>query len=1403
MVLSSIGHFQFSATDPASDAHALIQLATLVQACFQNVPCQSLQQDAITGAFLALLRVCETDRDMGAVNAIAMGALETVVETVFCGREPYEATHKPAPDSPTVVRLKLLSWLVRLLRNAVFKQSLTESAGPRRNELVLPKLSRARAGHIAASLLYTIVAAPLFAIKGSLQSAIKDQLFPVLFEGFQWTEYNLEELSHADGPITYGGSLDFTDITRGFRAGIHTDVKVAALKQLRTKLLSCLRHLLATCAAEVPSYAMEIHHLVHRSVLLQMTKYLEVTRVTLQSDPAQPVLPSLAQLLAAPTRDQGASPQATIDSIGDVLSAVQHMTSLEQQQPASLFQCFLLFDCYFSGSPVVNTLFQTIASAASRVIKEPQRMMDSDGNSSVASSHEGYLDEGRVAAILAHSSTALQQAACQFFHAVLTGLQRRFNSLEVDGSMIEAWHGREGEVPTAITQKTALLQGCMLFNQKPAKGVKHWQAAGLLPEPTDPAAVAYFLRNVPFLLPERVGEMLGAGDGEQHTLLRRHFVSQFDFEGTPILDCLRMFLQSFRLPGEAQQIDRILQTFAESAHFQCAESSLLPSVDTTYLLSFALIMLNTDIHNPNIKPERKMSKEAFVRNNRDYGDEVSHGVKLTDAFLSSLYTSIANEEIAQPTAFDGLLPLYEGVFGLNRSSTNPDCEDRFLMPLYNDSLWHDLRQRHQHRTNVGAASHAMTAAEAENPTNTEESTRIASADAHTAAGTRLEWLQSTNRLLQQAANVASLPTGASASKHDRPETVELARFYADTAINPAMDTFLTVLVFSPVPADTPESPPSSPDSLFQTTAAGQPASPMHHTSSINEGITMCAEVAAGLGLHNTVNDIVCALFSIGSRAVLQVRDKGTVKQPAKRSTDAELRAGWAACLRQEPVTAQQPGAQSQPRADGLFAQLRRLRPQHTAHMEGLGNSSMAASRTALGMAFRLCDQYSSVLRQSTIHWMLYTLSQLHHIGCLPPNFGLRASLCRHLHPLAFAPRVSGRAVRFLSEHSAGRKGMGQMHSAANDRGQGNGMFGWLASFWGGESRGSNAAPDLGAGGTRHPHGYGALDSCSSGDDDSCSVHTVAIPFSVGPGKPSQTLSARMTISQAMYWSSNPASLSPELRAVLQLATDARLPNWIQRSSSWSDTQLQQFLHHMTVMMGAASTQESAQAVSGGGAALPRASASPMSQESQGRTGATTAFHLAYKIGMIPCPAAPDADSSESFFLLRLLGGVCSANYTRPQLWWSQLRTVFDLMRQRAITTRIVASTVLLHVTHSLLQGGTAPPTASEESPALPPTNLGRMDSANDSAAGPPSQDRHAATLTAIDAVLAIRPSWQAPLAEDYAAICCTLLHALADEQWVDLQWLMQDGRLQRLCRAAAATKRTSTARYVFRSTTPG
>ena len=65
------------------------------------------------------------------------------------------------------------------------------------------------------------------------------------------------------------------------------------------------------------------------------------------------------------------------------------------------------------------------------------------------------------------------------------------------------------------------------------------------------------------------------------------------------------------------QCSFVLQAFADR-YCQCNVDTVrqFNRPDTVFLLAFATIMLNTDLHNKNIKADRKMKLNDFIRNLR-------------------------------------------------------------------------------------------------------------------------------------------------------------------------------------------------------------------------------------------------------------------------------------------------------------------------------------------------------------------------------------------------------------------------------------------------------------------------------------------------------------------------------------------------------------------------------------------------------------------------------------------------------------------------------------------------------------------------------------------------------------------------------------------------------------------
>ena len=177
--------------------------------------------------------------------------------------------------------------------------------------------------------------------------------------------------------------------------------------------------------------------------------------------------------------------------------------------------------------------------------------------------------------------------------------------------------------------------GVAAFNAHPRKGLASLQASGMVgPSPSDVAA--FLARTGLGLDKAAVGDYLGERDGGAVAVMHA-YVDALDFSCLEFDAALRHFLAGFRLPGEAQKIDRLMEKFAQ--RYVACNPGTFRSADVAYVLAYSVVMLNTDAHNPQVKA--KMTKADFVRNNRGIDD----GADLPEAFLSDLYDRIVSNEI--------------------------------------------------------------------------------------------------------------------------------------------------------------------------------------------------------------------------------------------------------------------------------------------------------------------------------------------------------------------------------------------------------------------------------------------------------------------------------------------------------------------------------------------------------------------------------------------------------------------------------------------------------------------------------------------------------------------------------------------------------------------------------------
>ncbi|KAH8504679.1 hypothetical protein H0E87_012060 [Populus deltoides] len=208
---------------------------------------------------------------------------------------------------------------------------------------------------------------------------------------------------------------------------------------------------------------------------------------------------------------------------------------------------------------------------------------------------------------------------------------------EVSAREIAEVKGRE-DVPNnfekAKAHKSTMEAAISEFNRHSVKGLEYMISNKLVEN--NPASVAQFLRNTPSLNKAMIGDYLG--QHEEFPLAVMHaYVDSMKFSEMKFDTAIREFLKGFRLPGEAQKIDRIMEKFAER---YCADNpGLFKNADTAYVLAYAVILLNTDAHNPMVWP--KMSKSDFIRMNAMSDAEDCAPTDL----LEEIYDSIVKDEI--------------------------------------------------------------------------------------------------------------------------------------------------------------------------------------------------------------------------------------------------------------------------------------------------------------------------------------------------------------------------------------------------------------------------------------------------------------------------------------------------------------------------------------------------------------------------------------------------------------------------------------------------------------------------------------------------------------------------------------------------------------------------------------
>lgn len=180
-------------------------------------------------------------------------------------------------------------------------------------------------------------------------------------------------------------------------------------------------------------------------------------------------------------------------------------------------------------------------------------------------------------------------------------------------------------------RKLILCQAADRFNLSSQEGILYLQSmtyygmnliieSNIFSSDISSEEICIFLRGSPGLSKKAIGEYLSK-PANINTL--KCFISSFTFRALSLDEALRRLLESFRLPGESAQIERIMETFAEhyfiSNRFdENGVPSEIKSSAAAFVLAYSITMLNTDQHNPSVK--HRMTCDDFVKNNRGNND---------------------------------------------------------------------------------------------------------------------------------------------------------------------------------------------------------------------------------------------------------------------------------------------------------------------------------------------------------------------------------------------------------------------------------------------------------------------------------------------------------------------------------------------------------------------------------------------------------------------------------------------------------------------------------------------------------------------------------------------------------------------------------------------------------------
>lgn len=192
-----------------------------------------------------------------------------------------------------------------------------------------------------------------------------------------------------------------------------------------------------------------------------------------------------------------------------------------------------------------------------------------------------------------------------------------------------------------VTLRRQYRVGLNLFNQNPELGMEYLMKKDFVDY--SPSAVGKFLRGRKGLSKKMMGHYLCQLQRPFNLATLHCFVHEMDFSGLHLDIALRHLYQEVTPPNsEAQKVEKIIEVFSKR-YIACNQlfANQFRSPDAIFVLSYAIVLLNTDLHSKAMKKAKRMKREDFVRNLRG----ADQGADLDTEMLQGIYDRIKENEL--------------------------------------------------------------------------------------------------------------------------------------------------------------------------------------------------------------------------------------------------------------------------------------------------------------------------------------------------------------------------------------------------------------------------------------------------------------------------------------------------------------------------------------------------------------------------------------------------------------------------------------------------------------------------------------------------------------------------------------------------------------------------------------